>query len=226
MKEKNMRRTARAVILVLAATSILLMSAKTDAASVVPSYLYDWDNGSNVNWLDDTDKNTLPKNTKNLDIQKTWTAWDSSSYYFRMDLAADPAKFNSGGYALRNYSIFIGPSSMTSFDPASFDEVIGTTYLGRNRISIYGMSLDGGGHDLDFLHDVDFNCTGSTLEWSISRADLGNDFTVWWGTFGNLRMIDQAGSTHVNSTPIPAAAWLLGSGLMGLMGLSRRRSAN
>jgi hypothetical protein len=223
MKEKNMRRTARAVILVLAATSILLMFATTDASAIpTPTYLYDWEHGDNVQRLDDTDKSPLPKN---LDIQKSWTAWDSSRYYFRMDLAADPAKYNNGGYALRNYSIFIGPSSLTSFDPGSFEEIIGTTYLGRNRISVYGMDLDeGGGHGLDILRDVQFNCNGSTLEWSISRADLGNDFTVWWGTFGNFRLIDQGGSMHENATPIPAAAWLLGSGLIGLMGLRRRRN--
>jgi hypothetical protein len=33
------------------------------------------------------------------------------------------------------------------------------------------------------------------------------------------------GSTTVNATPIPAAAWLLGSGLMGLVGLRRRKNA-
>lgn len=31
--------------------------------------------------------------------------------------------------------------------------------------------------------------------------------------------------TQVSSVPVPAAAWLLGSGLLGLVGVARRKAA-
>jgi hypothetical protein len=49
------------------------------------------------------------------------------------------------------------------------------------------------------------------------------------GLSGGLDVITSGGATKVSflppatSTPIPAAAWLLGSGLMGLVGLRRKK---
>jgi hypothetical protein len=42
-------------------------------------------------------------------------------------------------------------------------------------------------------------------------------------TFGNI-FFDANGTLHISSVPIPAALWLFGSGLLGLVGLGRRRS--
>jgi hypothetical protein len=40
----------------------------------------------------------------------------------------------------------------------------------------------------------------------------------------NFNMIDQGMATHVSAVPVPAAAWLFISGLIGLVGVSRRKA--
>lgn len=47
-------------------------------------------------------------------------------------------------------------------------------------------------------------------------------FNVFFGTPGNLFAVDMVVSSEV---PVPAAAWLFGSGLIGLVGIARRREA-
>lgn len=46
-----------------------------------------------------------------------------------------------------------------------------------------------------------------------------------WGSAGNLINPDFIGGTvNVSSVPVPAAVWLMGSGLIGLAGFSRRKN--
>jgi hypothetical protein len=52
--------------------------------------------------------------------------------------------------------------------------------------------------------------------------DLAKLFTVDLNANGTATPVVLDNSTTVTPTPIPAAAWLLGSGLMGLVGLRRR----
>jgi hypothetical protein len=41
-------------------------------------------------------------------------------------------------------------------------------------------------------------------------------------TFGDLWVLDYS-EIVINSVPVPAAAWLFGSGLVGLVGIARRK---
>jgi len=62
------------------------------------------------------------------------------------------------------------------------------------------------------------------LEWAYAGS-IGDNFFEWWGdTRGglyNVTIYDYT-NTAVTPTPIPGAVWLLGSGLLGLVGLKRR----
>jgi hypothetical protein len=64
-----------------------------------------------------------------------------------------------------------------------------------------------------------------TLTWEVN-SNLGPYFS-WWATAskynGNLELYDS--TSKVSATPIPAAAWLLGSGLLGLVGIQRRKTS-
>ncbi|MFK5947234.1 MAG: VPLPA-CTERM sorting domain-containing protein [Methylococcales bacterium] len=65
---------------------------------------------------------------------------------------------------------------------------------------------------------------------AVGDTATGFEFgTLWlsspYVTFDqNNNVIDQGQTTHVSAVPVPAAAWLFGSGLVGLAGISRRKA--
>lgn len=68
---------------------------------------------------------------------------------------------------------------------------------------------------------------GTTLEWWVKDGQgdrhIGNSFT-WWAATKYLG--DHHHTNDVLATPIPNAAWLLGSGILALIGLKRRNRKN
>jgi len=66
---------------------------------------------------------------------------------------------------------------------------------------------------------IDFGT--SDLMASVTMGDLSEGFPLVTGGFDNLTVV--AGS--VTAVPIPAAVWLFGSGLIGLIGIARRRKS-
>jgi len=91
---------------------------------------------------------------------------------------------------------------------------------------------DGGGDPLEFLFDVTggdaAGLYGSTAGIILGFSGFGGDFTT---DFDNLDGT-MAGTgygvadTAPIATPVPAALWLFGSGLLCLAGMTRRRRAN
>ncbi len=68
---------------------------------------------------------------------------------------------------------------------------------------------------------------GQTLNWYIQGIDLSNGFTFTGtinlsGTFTNSQEASKIEIDFGNAVPIPGAVWLLGSGLVGLMGFRKR----
>lgn len=56
---------------------------------------------------------------------------------------------------------------------------------------------------------------------------VGTEFGKWYIDFANNRLIYEAVGSAVpppNAVPVPAAAWLLGSALLGMAGMRRRRA--
>lgn len=64
---------------------------------------------------------------------------------------------------------------------------------------------------------------GNSLNWSIDKSSITTPF--WFG--GQTIDLSTAVIDHTNisstNTPIPGAAWLLGSGVLGLFGLKRKK---
>lgn len=75
-----------------------------------------------------------------------------------------------------------------------------------------------------------FTVTGSALQdagvdtWTGTLVSAGNIGTAW-GSFADQQFSEvfNVNITAVAAVPVPAAAWLFGSGLIGLVGVARRR---
>lgn len=101
------------------------------------------------------------------------------------------------GCADNEMSYFYYEEGITSSTPGPFSNVGGFTWSGTESASDPGTAAWG----FSFV---------SALQGTSNKGSNGNAWAVYSGDVG--------------SVPIPAAAWLFGSGLLGLIGISRCRS--
>jgi hypothetical protein len=147
---------------------------------------------------DATGDSLATPNNGGTDISKLYYANADGFHYFRMDING----------------------SITSIDHATYYQFI---FNSGNSANINGVSAIWVGSGL-MSSTPDFSRTDSTLEWKIPQEQLLGSFSLSGATisildFPFIRLDD---TTPSAAAPIPNAAWLLGSGLLGLVGLKRR----
>jgi len=86
--------------------------------------------------------------------------------------------------------------------------------LAEDRLDTTSLGLNWGSHAVSLYIDPSWN--GKTLEFGFNSAATA--YTMSGVYYDNLSL------TGTPAVPVPAALWLFGSGLLGLIGVARRRS--
>ena len=88
----------------------------------------------------------------------------------------------------------------------------GGTTLGENLLDTTSLGFNWGSYALSLYIDPSWN--GKTLEFGVSSAATG--YTASGVYYDNFNL------SGTPAVPVPAAIWLFGSGLLGLVGMARR----
>jgi len=213
-------------------------------ASAVPAsaaYFYDW---SAAQQFTDSLNDAPYSPTPGQNITDAWHAFNGTYHYFRIDLAHAPEYLfpPPGAGAANTYGLFIdskagGAPNSDRFVPGTLsgiDYIVSTEleFEGRrhNRLDWDKELLRWKGDEFKDSDNLRFQATengGKALEWRVREGGnfvIGSSFT-WWAA--SMLPGDCYGSGKltydVMAPPSPNAAWLLGSGLIGLIGLKRRK---
>ena len=234
MPGRNLRL---AVFIVMVA--LLLASAVPASAAY---FYYDWSSAQKV--TDPAGDTTYP----GRDILAAYQAYNNGYLYFRIDLASAPSGHFPPGYA-NTYGLYIDsraggapssdeyvPGAVQGIGPLSGIDFIVSSELEIERCNRLDWDPEFQVWRVDEFKDRSklkfqaYKNGGTTLEWRVKDGKgvkhIGNAFTWWAGTMrpGEGSAKRTYDLTNATITPIPSAAWLLGSGIIGLIGLKRRRT--
>jgi hypothetical protein len=197
-------------LVIFSAVMTLLLSF-----SAVPSFAaLDWDNGAGITWTKD---NTGDVASPGKDIVKVGVGTDNVGYIFRMYLLAAPEGTRDAGTI---YNVILGASSFPQ------DYAIESIFKWKySRTSPgYGFTLVGDSISVTEFSVVN-NLGSHYLEWKVDKDQIDSGFYFMGATTDGSGLTTSGhlyDKTEVAATPAPAAAWLLGSGIIGLIGIRRR----
>ena len=111
-----------------------------------------------------------------------------------------------------NFDAKQGDITGTSSAFAWIRAIDGGTTLGENRLDTTSLGFNWGSYAVSLYIDPSWN--GKTLQFGVKSAATA--YTMSGVYYDNLSL------TGTPAVPVPAAAWLFGSGLLGLIGVARR----
>ena len=207
--------------LTLACLALLIFGSSAFAAPVTAQMYYNYIEGDHVSDLrDDPAKALGLPDDSGTSADTDFVSLGVGTY--------NPAEEAGAGYTGNGYggSVYFSFGAGTTF--SGWATIYEATYTRSNYeeyASVLG-SVDG--VTWEWLGDIDNQ-----------NVDVDGGATVYFtGTYAYLMVVDATAlndgvtwgdgydidAVVVNATPIPGAAWLLGSGLVGLVGLRRRFS--
>ncbi|HTV50582.1 MAG TPA: VPLPA-CTERM sorting domain-containing protein [Steroidobacteraceae bacterium] len=130
---------------------------------------------------------------------------------------------STGGFTADINTLATEPAE-TSFNATYPNGVIGSSLSATgNNVTLYGTDIDAGNNALSTALPFYALTVGSSTVTGAGSDEvpfLLGTFSIT-GTGSAMELV----FTAANSVPLPAAVWLLGSGLLGLVGVGRRRAA-
>lgn len=125
--------------------------------------------------------------------------------------------FDAGTISLSNTTAFFG-NVWTAHDVTFADT--GTSYGPAGGPGAVNMLFDyQASVDIPVTSDWDVTATGNTATVAVNSAVI----TAGSPVFPNFQPFFTGTLTQAQVIPVPAAVWLMGSGLVGLVGVARRR---
>lgn len=146
-----------------------------------------------------------------------------------------------GGFLAGGLDLFYDDAVLTYNDDFAFDAAFDTdpafSRLGDDCATsmVTGCAVTGEINGIAFGNFNGLAADGPTLVGSLSFSGMPLDITLltmadndfpagsWFATDGSGPLEVVYGSAEVSAIPVPAAVWLFGTGLLGLVGVARRR---
>ncbi len=207
----------------LAATLLVTAVANASTLTVVnqDGALMVSDSALNVTWADSS------SGPVNYFDARTWiNSLNAEAYggYSDWKLATGVGYFTTGTYSgdPTNYGTGFGLSTDTVNNQLGylFANELGNTPADAGAVNFGPFAAIGQQSTVYWSGNV--NTTDPSREWAYDTGLVGESDTYQKGVEGYALAV-RAG--QVSPVPLPAAAWLLGSGLLGLFGWPRRRAS-
>ena len=193
-----------------------------------------------------TSYSTIPTTAYSETLASEFTSGDTitvSYTYESTQLPSDPDQFDNTFYNISNISIDYGAYSASSNRTSSASIRVQNNAVSYDRYSLVthiGYGLDGDilslGEEPDVFTIDNFNLNLIDSSKSVLSSSLlptpFPDVNAFDSKYMSIRLKDTNNDFHflrwsvdsVTTVPVPAALWLFGSGLLGLIGVARRKA--
>jgi len=207
-----MRKTRLAVLVAVLTATVLAWGGSAGAYPIVNGSFEDGPAvGSFVTlYSGDTSINGWVVAAGSISIDYIGSYWTASDGVRSIDLAGD-----TDGAIAQTLSTVPGTTYRVNFDLAGNPD---------NSNKIKHLQVSAGGNVQDYWFDAT-GYTRSNMGWTeqvFFFTALDYSTTLQFASIGNNAWGPALDNVRLSPVPLPAAVWLLGSGLIGLVGLRRR----